>query len=237
MQSVLGQEGVLLEYIVIDGGSTDGSQEIIKDYSRRLAYWVTEPDGGIAHAMNKGIRQARGDWLLFLQSDDYLPGKTILERALALLKPTDRLACFSIDRVSQKGAVRPVKPRGFIWWLNFKMTFSHQGTLFHRGLFSEFGLYNESYKVAMDYDYFIRLFRAGTKAAPHAELTLAVMRETGLSSRREWPHLRARLAEEKAIHSQHAKSELFTLIYAVYWPLYWLYRRLRFWITCVTPAR
>ena len=69
--SVLAQEGVNLEYVVIDGGSSDGSVAIIQRYAARLAYWCSERDRGIYHAMNKGLAQARGQWVAFLNADDY----------------------------------------------------------------------------------------------------------------------------------------------------------------------
>ena len=70
IESVLAQTGVTLEYWVIDGGSTDGTLDIIKMYSRRLAGWISEPDRGIADAFNKGLERARGEYIMFLNADD-----------------------------------------------------------------------------------------------------------------------------------------------------------------------
>ena len=70
IESVLRQDYASLEYIVIDGGSTDGTAEIIREYQDRLAYWCSEPDGGIYQGMNKGIQQVQGDWIIFMNAGD-----------------------------------------------------------------------------------------------------------------------------------------------------------------------
>ena len=72
IKSVLDQENVVFEYLVIDGNSNDGSKDIIEKYKDKINYWVSEPDSGIYNAMNKGIRAATGDYLLFLNSGDWL---------------------------------------------------------------------------------------------------------------------------------------------------------------------
>ena len=79
IESVISQTFEDFEYILIDGASTDGSVEVISQFETRLKYWISEPDNGIYHAMNKGIKKAKGDYCLFLNSGDYLDNSTILE--------------------------------------------------------------------------------------------------------------------------------------------------------------
>lgn len=79
MLSVLNQTYPEIEYIVIDGGSTDGTVDIIKKYEQRLAYWVSEPDKGIYYAMNKGILKATGEWIHFRNCGDYFSDADVLE--------------------------------------------------------------------------------------------------------------------------------------------------------------
>ena len=83
IESVVNQTFQDFEYIIIDGGSTDGSVDIIKEYSSRIDYWVSEPDRGIYNAMNKGIVQAHGDYINFMNSGDCFSKNTILEEIYA----------------------------------------------------------------------------------------------------------------------------------------------------------
>ena len=95
MKSVLEQTYGNIEYIVIDGGSTDGSKEYIKEHSQSLAYWVSEPDKGIYNAMNKGIDQATGEYLLFLNSGDELIDKEVMRGVESNNLKADIVACSS----------------------------------------------------------------------------------------------------------------------------------------------
>jgi len=83
IESVWPQTFTDYEYIIIDGGSTDGSIDIIKKYSDKITYWISEKDNGIYHAMNKGIEVAKGDYCLFLNSGDWLVDKKILENVFS----------------------------------------------------------------------------------------------------------------------------------------------------------
>tara|TARA_B100000749_G_scaffold187855_1_gene145511 strand:+ start:1324 stop:2040 length:717 start_codon:yes stop_codon:yes gene_type:complete len=141
IRSVVAQPISDAEYIVIDGGSTDGSFEVIQKYANKIDYWVSEKDKGIYDAMNKGCEVARGEGLLFLNAGDYLVG-TVLKNALPV-------PAFLPVKVKYKnGKERKQKLK------NYKsgIPCSHQGIIFqNKGLF-----YNDAYKISADYDFFAR---------------------------------------------------------------------------------
>lgn len=89
LESVLNQSFTNYEYIVIDGGSNDGSKEIIERDSKRFSYWVSEKDNGIYHAMNKGVEHVNGEYVLYLNSGDYLHNKDVLQNVAPFLDGTD----------------------------------------------------------------------------------------------------------------------------------------------------
>ncbi len=93
LSSITAQQGLAFEYIVIDGGSTDGSIDLIQKYSDKITTWVTEKDQGIYHAMNKGIALSTGKYLLFLNSGDEFNGQDALNKAMLNLHGTDLITC------------------------------------------------------------------------------------------------------------------------------------------------
>lgn len=108
MESFFSQTWEEKEYIVIDGGSTDGTVDIIKEYASRLAFWCSEPDGGIYDAMNKGIGHASGDWINILNSGDLFASSTSLEQAILKTPDIDHADIIygdSIERSNEKGDV------------------------------------------------------------------------------------------------------------------------------------
>ena len=86
IESVINQTWQDFEFIIIDGGSTDGSREVIEQYKDKIDYWISEPDKGIYNAMNKGIKAASGEFLLFLNSGDRLIDKNITEKVISKLE-------------------------------------------------------------------------------------------------------------------------------------------------------
>lgn len=157
IESVSSQTFTDYEFIIIDGKSTDGSMELIQRYRDNISYWVSEKDSGIYNAMNKGIRQANGEYLYFLNSGDALYEKTTLEKAFSD-DPHEAFVCGSFY-MEQGGKLEPdtsYKDRD--WRLSLYDLFAgflcHQAFFIHRSNFEKYGLYSEELKVMSDWKLF-----------------------------------------------------------------------------------
>lgn len=163
--SVLGQPYPDLELIVIDGGSTDDTPAILERYADRLAYWVSEPDRGQAHAINKGFRQATGDIMAWLNADDmYLP--------CALAKAVQVLGKQQGPALAYGGCLHfhEGKPRAHGYWpepfdaarLTYYDYLVQPATFWTRSLWEATGELNEALHYTLDWDWFIRASKRGT---------------------------------------------------------------------------
>jgi len=168
IRSVLEQGYPNLEYIVIDGGSTDGSQDIIAKYARNLAYWVSEKDHGQSHAINKGFRRATGDWVAWQNSDDiYYPGAFASLARTALRHCDADLIIGNVNLIDAEDRVLRdlcyVRPT-FGSMLAEGMILTNQVAFWRRGLHDRIGWLDESLSCAFDYDWFLRVLAAGRAA-------------------------------------------------------------------------
>jgi Glycosyl transferase family 2 len=165
IRSVLLQGYPNLEYIIIDGGSTDGSVDIVKKYEEFLTYWVSEPDGGQTDAINKGLRRGTGDILAYLNSDDiYLPGAIISSIAFLQRHPETSLMYAYAERTDGNGRIfERVKSPPFDLRLLATTCFIRQPTVFFRRcLLDEAGYFDVSLNYCMDYEYWFRASQATT---------------------------------------------------------------------------
>ena len=156
MESVFSQTCKDFEYIVIDGASTDGSAEYIRAHADQLTYWVSEKDSGIYNAMNKGVRAAKGEYLLMLNSGDFLVDDRVIERILPELDGTDIVQGNNIEE--REGGV--YRNRGFgksdiDLFDVMKGFFLHQASFCRRDLFEKYGYFDESYRIAGDTKFFM----------------------------------------------------------------------------------
>ncbi len=169
IQSVLNQTGEFeLEYIIVDGGSTDGSVEIIQRFAAQdqRIHWVSEPDKGQSDAINKGLRRASGEVVAFLNSDDiYYPG-TLQSVAQAFQQPTVQWAygrCRIINEQDQEIAQGITRYKNLLlgryrYWLLLIVNYiSQPATFWRRSVLTEVGYLNEAEHLVMDYEYWCRL--------------------------------------------------------------------------------
>lgn len=157
LNSVISQTCKEFEWIIIDGGSTDGSKELLENYSEHITYWVSEPDNGIYHAMNKGIRVAKGDYLQFLNSGDYLANNKTIEDFYNENFTDDVIYGNAIIVNKNNLEVnRFIAPEFVTLSYFFNHTLNHQATFFHKRCFNNY-LYNEKNRIASDVELYMKL--------------------------------------------------------------------------------
>jgi glycosyltransferase involved in cell wall biosynthesis len=167
--SVVEQNYSNLEYIVIDGGSTDGSVDIIKRHKDRFAYWISEKDNGQSDAINKGLRRSTGEILAWLNSDDcYLPGT--LENVAKYFdsRPDVDFLYGDLILVDEGGSpvgIRRVVPYNYTLALYGLSSIPQPSTFFRRRALDTVGLIDPEYHYHMDTEFFLRFGKAGLKAA------------------------------------------------------------------------
>jgi glycosyltransferase involved in cell wall biosynthesis len=154
VDSVLNQTWKEFEYIVIDGGSTDGSAEYIESKSEHIDYWISEPDKGIYNAMNKGIVKATGEYLLFLNSGDHFFTNSVLQENNDKIANYD-LIYFNIQNVGENFSKIISYPAILRFSDLFFNILSHQATFFRKNLFKKVGLYDENLKIVSDWKFMI----------------------------------------------------------------------------------
>ena len=173
IRSVLGQDYPHLEYIVIDGGSTDGSVDIIRKYQSHIAYWVSEKDQGQAHAINKGLERATGDIIGYLNSDDYYLDGALARVAECFSRQGDVDLLHGRCRVVDQDGMELGKHTGSItrydeildlwdvWWN--RRNFVQPEVFWTKRIGDKIGRFREDLSWVMDYEYWLRILRAGAR--------------------------------------------------------------------------
>ncbi|RQO36107.1 glycosyltransferase [Herminiimonas sp. KBW02] len=157
--SVISQSYNNLEYIIIDAGSTDGTIDIIKKYEHAINYWVSEPDGGIYDAWNKGVALASGTWIAFLGSDDLYREGAVQAYIDFVSSRTDLDIEYVSSKINLTNDEKVLRTVGLPWsWEIFRkyMKVAHVGSLHHKKLFEKYGLFDDSYRITGDYEFLLR---------------------------------------------------------------------------------
>jgi glycosyltransferase involved in cell wall biosynthesis len=174
--SVINQNYPNLEYIIIDGGSTDNSVEIIKKYEKHITYWVSEKDNGIYDAMNKGTKKSNGEWIFFLGTDDTL-FDNILNNLYVLLSNCD----FIYGNVMRK-------PSNIVFGYEYSQvdilnqTICHQAVFVKRNLLIKHNYFNLKYKLCADYDFILKCFGDNHVKIKYTNQIISNYNSTGISA-------------------------------------------------------
>lgn len=183
IKSVLEQSYPNLEYIIIDGGSTDGSTDEIIPVSDKLAYWVSEPDTGIYNAMNKGIRKASGEYLMFLNSGDCLADKDVIASLFPENLESYDIICGDLAQIFPNGKIKIDKMPDSITAPHLYSSYiSHPSAFIKKELFNKHGLYDESFKIAGDHAFFVKVFLTDTTTYLHKDIVVTNYPMNGISS-------------------------------------------------------
>lgn len=183
LESVLCQDYPNIEHIVIDGGSTDGTIDLLREYSDRIAFWQSERDQGVYDAWNKGLALAQGEWICFLGADDrFLPGAISTYMHLASENPKAEFLSSREWWIHPSGYRRL---RGEPWkWAKFsrRNCIAHVGSMHRRSLFDRVGNYDLTFGTASDYELLLR--SRNTLQAAFTPAITVVMRGGGMTDRR-----------------------------------------------------
>lgn len=178
IESVINQTFSDYEYIVIDGGSTDGSIDVIQRYADKIDYWVSEPDRGIYHAMNKGILKAHGEYCNFLNSGDYYIQNNILGQIFGQSQSEDILSGLYVTDTN-KGPYGHLVPMSMLSFV--KTSMGHSSSFIKRYLF-ENHLYDEKLKIVSDWKFFIESIIFQNCTVKNISEIVVIFDSTGISN-------------------------------------------------------
>lgn len=178
VKSVISQSYPDFEYIIIDGGSTDGSLEVVREYSDKIDYWSSEPDEGIYNAMNKGIVKANGEYLIFMNSGDSFHSPDVLSRIFPLYNEDIITGEFIKGQLSYPW--KHLRPTVTMLDL-FKGTFNHQSTFIKRSLFNQHP-YDEQLRIVSDWKFFVEALVFRNCSFRNTDVIIAHYDDTGMSA-------------------------------------------------------
>lgn len=188
IESIRSQDFKDIEYIIVDGNSTDGTVGIIKSYNSFISKWISEPDKGIYDAMNKAIKMASGDVVGILNSDDFYSNNQILSRvAQEFSDPSVDVVFGDLVFVDPQNLDKTVRKYSSARWHPGKFAWgfmpAHPTVFIRRKYYEKFGLFKTDYKIAADYELLIRFLYVHKLKYRYLPLTMVKMRKGGVSSR------------------------------------------------------
>ena len=168
------------EWIVIDGGSTDGSRDLIEQHHDSMSYWCSEPDNGIYHAMNKGVAKAIGDYCLFLNSGDELCDSHVIERLQSASFSADIVSCdMYVDGIGRKNLRKSVESVNAYWL--YDNSLYHPSTWIRREVLRKCP-YHEEFKTISDWVFFFEALVLQKCSYQHISMAISVFYRDGISN-------------------------------------------------------
>lgn len=194
-----------IESIVIDGGSTDGTLQIINHYRDRIEYFVSEADRGLYHAMNKGIQAATGDYVYFLNSDDYFCDNNVVTDIVAAIREDPSLDLIYGDALMQRSEqlVRQTQVPVLTRETLCRRGLCHQTLFARRDILIRTGGFSEDYRIVADGEWLARTLASGVKSL-HIPRNIATISLEGLSNTSNW-----REEKRRSLRSNYTPWELF----------------------------
>ncbi|MGM9733136.1 MAG: glycosyltransferase family 2 protein [Prevotella sp.] len=181
IESVVGQTYGGYEYVIIDGDSTDGSVDVIRKYKANITYWVSEKDGGIYNAMNKGVKAAHGEYLIFMNSGDFFYDNNVLSDVCINIHDED-IIIGNVLASDTRTIISPPPLNG-----NLTMYHLYSGAIPHQGSFVKLALqqrhpFDETLKIAADWKFFLQSIIFDNCSVKYINVNVALYDTSGLSS-------------------------------------------------------
>lgn len=205
IKSVLSQSYRGFEYIIIDGGSTDGSIEVIKEYASQIDYWVSEPDKGIYNAMNKGILQAHGEYLNFMNSGDEFYNNNVLQEVMLLLDKD-----IVVGKILHDTEIWGFQKEDITLMDLVRGNVLHQASFFRKELFDE-NMYDEKYKIVSDWKFYIQCLILGHATFRNIDFIICRFAPGGISEIDSGRRLRERDSVYKELIPERIMKDYFRL--------------------------
>ncbi len=180
IESVNSQKSDAYEFIIIDGGSCDGSKELLQSYSQKVNYYVSEPDSGIYSAMNKGLAVAKGEYVIFMNSGDFFASETMLNKCIPYLTGEDYVYGDAYYATSEKRYEYKI-PRVITLGSLLKEPICHQSAFIRRNFILKNGGYSEEYQISSDHIFNLQVFITQNPSQRHIAQYICVFDKNGIS--------------------------------------------------------
>lgn len=209
-ESIVNQTWKDFEWIVVDGGSTDGTVDVLNKYKKHMTVFISEPDKGVYNAMNKGIKLAKGEWLNFMNGGDCFAENDVLEKVFKDKKYEADILYANLYLLDKGLKQNKTYPKRIDKNHFYNGNICHQSSFIKRELFDEFGLYDETYKICADYEKWV-IYASNNKKFQYLDIFSSIFYLGGISANH-----RKMMEERNNIKSKYySKGYIFLKIFGI----------------------